>query len=105
MSFHSSRIGIINKVIHVNDEVFVVKFFAYIGFDQTYHLFAFVEVAFSCLFCLIVCVFISIKLQKSDKVIQKVFDNVKVCPTNIILLIHFFEKRNLFSYHQVVKTH
>jgi hypothetical protein len=69
MSLHSSGVRAIDEVIHVDDEVLVVEFFALIGFDQAYHLLAFVEQSFLCFFCLVVRIFVRIKLQKTDEVV------------------------------------
>ena len=105
MSLHSSGIRVINEVIHVDDEVLVIKLFALIGFYQADHLFALVEQPFLCFFCLVVRIFVCIKLQKPDEIVQEVVGYVEVCPTDVVLLVDPFEEWDLFGDHQVIQAH
>ena len=105
MSLHSSGIRAINKIIHIDDEVLVIKLFALVSFDQADHLLALVEQSFLCFFCLVVRIFVCIKLQKPNKVVQEVVGYVEVCPTDVVLLVKPFEEWNLFGGHQVIQAH
>jgi hypothetical protein len=63
------------------------------------------ELAFQRILSFVVGVFVRVKLQETDEVIEQVLSYVEFLSPDVVLLAEFFEEGDLFAEHQVVKTH